>query len=42
VVYGVVIEGSGTPNSLIYATRITQEIFYDLQQWRAADRRRSC
>jgi V8-like Glu-specific endopeptidase len=37
VIYAVHIAGSGTANSLNFATRITQGIFNDLQNWRAAD-----
>ena len=37
VVYGVHVGGSGTANSLNFATRITQSIFNTLQSWRASD-----
>jgi V8-like Glu-specific endopeptidase len=37
-VYGVHVGGNGTPGSLNLATRITQSIFNDIQNWRAADR----
>ena len=37
VVYGVVAGGNDTPNSLNFATRITQSIFNTLQSWRASD-----
>jgi hypothetical protein len=37
-VYGVHVGGNGTVGSLNLATRITQSIFNDLQNWRAADR----
>jgi hypothetical protein len=38
VVYGVHVGGDGVPSSVNFATRITQSIFNDLQNWRAADR----
>jgi V8-like Glu-specific endopeptidase len=37
VVYGVHVAGSGTPNSVNFATRITRPIFKALQSWRASD-----
>ncbi len=37
VIYGVHVAGSGTAGSLNFATRITQSIFNDLQNWRQAD-----
>jgi V8-like Glu-specific endopeptidase len=37
VVYGVHVGGSGSANSLNFATRITQGIFNDLNAWRNAD-----
>lgn len=37
VVYAIHVAGDNTPNSLNSATRITQDIFNELQGWRAAD-----
>ncbi len=37
VVYGIHVGGSGKSDSLNFATRITQGIFNDLQNWRKAD-----
>jgi V8-like Glu-specific endopeptidase len=37
VVYGVHVGGNGNAASINFATRITQGIFNDLQNWRAAD-----
>jgi glutamyl endopeptidase len=37
VIYGVHVGGTGQSNSLNFATRITQGIFNDLQNWRNAD-----
>ncbi len=37
VIYGVHVSGSGTADSLNFATRITQSIFTDLQNWRQSD-----
>jgi hypothetical protein len=36
-ILGVHVAGSGTASSLNFATRITQAIFNDLQQWRMSD-----
>jgi V8-like Glu-specific endopeptidase len=39
VVYGIVVGGGDAADSLNFSTRITQRIFNDLQNWRAADKK---
>src|SRR5262249_35122383 len=39
IIYGVIAGSQGqSPSSIAFASRITQSVFYDLQNWRNSDR----